>query len=218
MIILGFKLIGISLLALVVLSIAMVFAITAQHGGPSPIDMMFGTPKSSIVEETRESMNQEQPIINQEEMVTDSYVDTLDDVPEEKEVTKGTLPYNPADVFKGTVTKVVDGDTLDIDNTRIRLTLVNTPERGEDGWGEATRFVKEHCPVGSTAVFDPDSGQSGGSYGRTIGVVWCYGTPSQTPITSLNAMLMSEGLAEISTKFCSKSEFNREPWARAGGC
>lgn len=35
-----------------------------------------------------------------------------------------------ADCFTGIVTDIVDGDTLDVNNVRIRLSLVNTPERG----------------------------------------------------------------------------------------
>ena len=36
--------------------------------------------------------------------------------------------------FEGTVTYVVDGDTLDIDDNRIRLSLVNTPDtENQDG-------------------------------------------------------------------------------------
>ena len=33
--------------------------------------------------------------------------------------------------LEGIVTKVIDGDTLDINGTRIRLALVDTPERGQ---------------------------------------------------------------------------------------
>ena len=38
----------------------------------------------------------------------------------------------PPNTVTGTITKVVDGDTIDVDNVRIRLTLVNTPERGRE--------------------------------------------------------------------------------------
>jgi hypothetical protein len=39
---------------------------------------------------------------------------------------------NTRDVeLAGVVSKVIDGDTLDINGTRIRLALVNTPERGQ---------------------------------------------------------------------------------------
>jgi endonuclease YncB( thermonuclease family) len=46
-------------------------------------------------------------------------------------------PKTPADMtcagnaacFTGPVTKIVDGDTLDVNDMRIRLALVNTPEK-----------------------------------------------------------------------------------------
>ena len=37
---------------------------------------------------------------------------------------------NDAIEFEGIVNHVVDGDTLDINDNRIRLALINTPERG----------------------------------------------------------------------------------------
>lgn len=41
---------------------------------------------------------------------------------------------------------VVDGDTIDVEGVgRIRLVGVNTPERGEPGYREATDFVKSMC-------------------------------------------------------------------------
>ncbi|MDW0148448.1 MAG: hypothetical protein QOK59_07165, partial [Nitrososphaeraceae archaeon] len=43
--------------------------------------------------------------------------------------------------LEGIVTKVVDGDTLDINGTRIRLSLVDTPERGQPGFDQAKEFV-----------------------------------------------------------------------------
>ena len=48
-----------------------------------------------------------------------------------------------SDCFEGTVTKVVDGDTLDINNVRIRLALVNTPETNQDGYLQAKQFVEQ---------------------------------------------------------------------------
>jgi hypothetical protein len=55
-------------------------------------------------------------------------------------------PYGPAnpslacngsaECFMGTVTEIVDGDTLDVNNARVRLALVNTPETGAVGYNE----------------------------------------------------------------------------------
>jgi endonuclease YncB( thermonuclease family) len=112
-----------------------------------------------------------------------------------------------AECFAGKVTKIVDGDTLDVDGVRIRLALVNSPERGEPGYSEATAFTAEMCPVGSTVLVDEDDGQQEGSYGRLIGKVFCGGQ-------NLNAALLEAGHATVYTDFCSKSEFSSEAWVR----
>src|SRR2546428_3138701 len=70
--------------------------------------------------------------------------------------------------FTDTVTYIVDGDTLDVGTTRIRLTLVNTPDVGEPGYTEAKQFAAQTCPIGSQALVDEDDGQTGGGEGRVI--------------------------------------------------
>lgn len=124
----------------------------------------------------------------------------------------GIIPYSIAK--GGKVTKIVDGDTLDIDGIRIRLALVNTPESGESGYAQATAFTRSHCPVGSTAMYDMDDNQKDGSYGRIIAKVWCFGYPVETPENSLNALLIDSGHAEILSRFCSTSEFSNDSWAK----
>jgi endonuclease YncB( thermonuclease family) len=42
----------------------------------------------------------------------------------------------------GTVTYVVDGDTLDANDIRVRIALVVTPERGGNRYQSAKNFVK----------------------------------------------------------------------------
>ena len=90
----------------------------------------------------------------------------------------------------GVVTHIVDGDTLDLDInngtiTRIRFSLVNTPERGEPGYKEAKDFVAATCPVGSTAIFDADNGQKL-SFGRGVGVIYCVGIGSSSGSSGSN--------------------------------
>ena len=113
-----------------------------------------------------------------------------------------------AHCFLDTVTYIVDGDTLDVGGTRIRLTLVNSPEVGQPGYAEAKQFTAQTCPVGTTALVDEDDGQTGGSYGRMIAVVYCGGV-------NLNAELLRTGNAVLVTYYCSVSEFAEEPWT---GC
>ena len=107
--------------------------------------------------------------------------------------------------LSGIVTKVVDGDTLDINGTRIRLALVDTPERGQPGFYEAKKFVESLC-LGKNGQLDVDDGQRRGDrYGRELGVVYCDGV-------NVNEKLISSNLARILTEFCDISEFSNEKW------
>ena len=110
--------------------------------------------------------------------------------------------------FTDTVTYIVDGDTLDVGSTRVRLTLVNSPEVGQPGYTEAKQFIAQTCAVGTQALVDEDDGQTGGSYGRMVALVYCGGV-------NLNAALLSSGNAVLVTYYCSVSEFASEPWT---GC
>ena len=112
---------------------------------------------------------------------------------------------------EGQITRVIDGDTLLIDQTTIRLSLVNSPERDEPGYSEAKDFASTVCPVGSNAEFIEDSWQPTDKYGRSLGLVYCNDM-------FLNELLLTNGHAEISTYFCDKSEFGIDDWARAYGC
>ena len=123
-----------------------------------------------------------------------------------------TWNFEPAFVgYEGQITRVIDGDTLIIDQTTIRLSLVNSPERGESGYQEAKDFASTVCPVGSNAEFIEDSWQQTDKYGRSLGLVFCNDM-------FLNELLLTNGHANISTYFCDKSEFGTEDWARAYGC
>ena len=125
---------------------------------------------------------------------------------------EGTLACKgSAACFAGTVTKIVDGDTLDVGDTRVRLALTNTPEWDEPGYDEAAAFAASVCPPGSAATVDEDDGQTGGSYGRVVAVVHCGGR-------NLNEELLETGHARILTEYCGRSEFRGEPWAREFGC
>mgnify|MGYP001179752127 FL=1 len=125
-----------------------------------------------------------------------------------------TTPENIEYVFTdydGQITRVIDGDTLLIDQTTIRLSLVNSPERDERGYQEAKDFASTVCPVGANAEFYEDSWQPVDKYGRSVGLVYCNDM-------MLNELLLTNGHAEISTYFCDKSEFGNDGWARAYGC
>ena len=109
--------------------------------------------------------------------------------------------------FEGVVNHIVDGDTLDINDNRIRLALVNTPERGQEGYMKAKKLVQSLC-LNKKGEVDIDDGQRRGDrYGREVGVVYCDGI-------NLNKALMENNLAIIYSKYCDISEFSNEEWAK----
>jgi endonuclease YncB( thermonuclease family) len=118
-----------------------------------------------------------------------------------------------ADCFKGVVTDIVDGDTFDVNNVRIRLSMVNTPERGEVGYNEATDFTESTCQIGGNALVDEDDGQKEGSYDRLIGVVYCNDSKA-----SVNQLLLEAGKATVYEDFCDVSEFANDKWVTNFGC
>lgn len=134
---------------------------------------------------------------------------TADETP----ISQSTGCKGSADCFRGVVTEIVDGDTLDVNNVRIRLSMINTPEIGEPGYNEAIVAAESECAVGSEALVGEDDGQKGGSFGRLIGAVYCNGNS-----VSLNEILLDEGKAVLYEDFCNVSEFANEDWIASSGC
>ena len=91
--------------------------------------------------------------------------------------------------------------------------MVNTPEVGQPGYSKAKEFVQSVCGVGSKALVDEDDAQQSGSYGRTIGMVYCGEST-----VSLNQILLQNGYAKIYPQFCGVSEFSKMHWAVTYGC
>src|SRR4029078_6817006 len=116
-----------------------------------------------------------------------------------------TLCKGVAACFSGNVTKVVDGDTLDVNGIRIRLSLINTPEIGMKNYTEAKDLALKLCPVGSMAFVDQDDGQTRGSYVRMIGEFYCNfkaGVVNLNLTKNLSEEELKSGLAEILIKYC----------------
>ena len=108
---------------------------------------------------------------------------------------------------KGLCTKVVDGDTIYVEGIgKIRFVGVNTPEKGVNGSGTSTDFVKKLC-LNKEVGIDVDNSKEHDRYGRTLGVVIVDGK-------NVNEMLLKEGLAEI--MFMPPSEFNPYTWEYPG--
>lgn len=100
------------------------------------------------------------------------------------------------------VTRWVDGDTvyLDVDmGFRIhfagdfRLAKIDTPERGQVNWAEATAKSNELGPIGSTVLIK--SYKAPDKYGRWLVEIWdLNGT------TKINDALVEAGLAKVYVK------------------
>lgn len=104
----------------------------------------------------------------------------------------------------GVCTKVVDGDTIYLDNgEKIRFVGVNTPERGVEGYITSKNFVQKLC-LNKEVGIDVDDAKHSDRYGRTLGVVIVDGK-------NVNEMLLKEGLAEI--MYMPPSEFYPYNWA-----
>lgn len=105
---------------------------------------------------------------------------------------------------KGICTKVVDGDTIYLNNgEKIRLVGVNTPEHGVKGYLASKRFVEKLC-LNKEVGINIDDRKYRDKYGRTLAVVIVDGK-------NLNEMLLKEHLAEV--MYIPPSEFSPYKWA-----
>ena len=111
----------------------------------------------------------------------------------------------------GTVTKIIDGDTIHVDSQSIRFALASAPELSGYGGVDSRNFIETICPVGSAVLVDEDDSQTEGSYDRIIGVVFCNGV-------NLNAELLDANLGYLADQFCDSSEFANDLWAQKHGC
>lgn len=126
------------------------------------------------------------------------------------------IPNNPqcigtARCIYGSVTRIIDGDTIVVGDKSIRFALVNTPEFGDSDYYPSRNYIEKICPVGSTVLVDEDDGQTQGSFGRIIAKIYCNNLV-------LNEEILKSGHAVILTQFCKVSEFAKEAWAKKFGC
>ena len=123
-------------------------------------------------------------------------------------VDAGELNVSDSELTKGVMVRVIDGNTVHVDDTRIRLSLVDVVDSGNSTAPHAV-FAREICPVGSTTYYDIDDKQVTGPYGRTIAVVYC-----DMMAISLNELLIGFGLGWINEYYCTQSEFRHDAWVR----
>jgi endonuclease YncB( thermonuclease family) len=66
------------------------------------------------------------------------------------------------------VTAWIDGDTVDTDAGRVRVVGIDTPERGQCGYAEATKHAVTLAPVGTTVYLTVAKGEDKDKYGRLL--------------------------------------------------
>ncbi|HKU49187.1 MAG TPA: thermonuclease family protein [Nitrososphaera sp.] len=118
-----------------------------------------------------------------------------------------------AGCVQGIAIRIVDGNTLyvisDGEVYKVELALVNTPEREDERFIEATMFTRSLC-LGSPVLVDQDDGQLV-SDGSVIATVYCSSI-------GLNEELLDNGFASLDADKCGTSEFARTEWAQQYGC
>ncbi|GAX89112.1 thermonuclease family protein [Effusibacillus lacus] len=123
--------------------------------------------------------------------------------------TKGSQEQAETIKIKGrwaTVTKVTDGDTLELDGTeKVRLIGVNTPETVKPGvspmpYGkEASEFTKSKL-LGKKVFVEVDI-QPKDKYDRTLAYIYLEKPKTEQDIENvmMNALLLKEGYAQLMT-------------------
>jgi len=166
----------------------------------------------AALEEKIESLEAE--IASLDEQII-SIEDEIIDLEIESEEPESTLSSQDcsgtARCVAGVVTKIIDGDTIHVDGQSIRFALASAPELSEFGGVESRSFIQTICPVGSSVLVDEDDGQTEGSFGRMIVVIYCNGV-------NLNSELLDADLGYLEERFCDSSEFAGESWAKKHGC
>jgi endonuclease YncB( thermonuclease family) len=75
----------------------------------------------------------------------------------------------PSNATTGQVTDVIDGDTIDVNGTRIRIVGIDTPERGECGYREATNAMSGFVSGKAVRLVAPGGGTDNADrYGRLL--------------------------------------------------
>ncbi|AIA64035.1 endonuclease [Staphylococcus phage 6ec] len=109
-------------------------------------------------------------------------------------------------IFQGVCTNVVDGDTIDVildlgfktsAERRLRLINVDTPERGQDNFREATNFTKL-CVEGQKIYIQTYKDDV---FGRYLAKVYYN---SDNEVRCLNDDLKTEGLLKPYSKWNKK--------------
>lgn len=93
-------------------------------------------------------------------------------------------------VHSGTVTRIIDADTLELDNIKsLRLYAVGCPEKGQKFSDETIAYLKQTA-LNQKVTLDYQPNYTKDSYGRTLAYVFINGS-------HLNEQLIRQGFCEV---------------------
>ncbi len=102
-------------------------------------------------------------------------------------LTGATAPSPRAESCR--ITRIVDGDTVHCGGAKIRLLLIDSPERNQPPFGKrSSQFLARLIPVGSTVRLEYDVDRTD-RYGRTLAYLF---TPAGTFV---NEVMVRQGFA-----------------------
>ena len=131
------------------------------------------------------------------------------------DVTSDDCPLSSSSrCYTGTITEIIDGDSIRVNRTFISLALIDAPELDKEKGMKSRDLIETLCPVKSEVLVDQDDLRPlEGVGGRSVpsAVVYCNGV-------NLNEQLIESNYANLRSALCSVSEFTDEPWARDNGC
>jgi micrococcal nuclease len=115
----------------------------------------------------------------------------------------------PTTEVSGVVTKVVDGDTFDVEGFgRVRLADVDSPEIDTPA-GKAAKFFAETMLLGETVHLDVDDLGGKDRYDRWVAVAYIE-DPETGSWINFNSMLVTSGYAVV--KDFKDNEFDPREW------
>ena len=93
----------------------------------------------------------------------------------------------------GFAVRIIDGDTFELfTGEKVRLICVNTPERDEEGYGEAKNFLTT-LVMNKTVLLEKDVSERD-KFGRLLRYVYLN---ESWELIFLNKMLVQQGFAEV---------------------
>lgn len=109
----------------------------------------------------------------------------------------------PQDAFRGKLTRIVDAGTLEIDNNIYKLSLINFPEKGDPGYGDANDIVQDTCLQDNIVHIHIDGEPE---HSPILSQVWCGHTHLQTA-------LLDSGHVEFDFTQCNMTDLEGD-WIR----